>query len=747
MDGYREAQITVNSGTVLLDKEKRNRAFQSPGQGILEIADRIVKDTDHAAFILNGPDRDAGGTAIQYEETDWEFLKRLASRSFLPLVADSSYYFPRFYIGMPHGEDRELTEVQDCIYCFHERYGEFYGRCFVDKKDFICYDIKTGDRFCIGDHVRYEGRKLVVSEKTMELSGGEVYFRYLITGESYHTVPPLENENFIGMTFFGEVLSTIGQKVQLSLEIDPEGSTGNTYYYAPGSGNLMYCMPQKGTRVTLYLGNGREQDGIVTGCIHTSSGTCQEMGSPQNKRFRTEHGNGLDLHPGSMGVSGNGGSIRISDQKGTILESAGDITISAGGKILIEAGEEIKISAMTQIGGMTSSASLCINGNLDFKGENMVLAGRDYKAYEPFNDAPEEGEFDWDGFMTNLAMGLAATVILGGLAAFTIATGGAGGVLAGALLGGAMGTLSATITGAIGELKSGNVRSTGEVIRDLAVSGISGAVTGAIGVKLPEKEGIANCLIEGFANSGGSALERAIAAIADKDMSWEEKRNYIFDVKQMGIDFAVGMGIGHAVNKINARKPGGKPKDGIDLKDGSTSKSGIELEDGSNPKMGSKSKGRNKPKNDSKFKDVTEFAYDVVTENDGKSKNGNISPNMGGGSSIKNILPNVENATINPNKLIGYALNPEHPIGGNKAKVFESALGYNQSNADDLMKQIYDKLSSSEAVLGKLDQYGQRYTVDILITGPNGNTVKVRTGWIIRTDSNIPELTTIFVKD
>ena len=114
---------------------------------------------------------------------------------------------------------------------------------------------------------------------------------------------------------------------------------------------------------------------------------------------------------------------------------------------------------------------------------------------------------------------------------------------------------------------------------------------------------------------------------------------------------------------------------------------------------------------------------------------------------IDNAIPNVENATINPKKLTEYALNPNHPVGGNKAKVFESALGYNQSNADDLMRQIYEKLPNSEAVLGQLDEYGQRYTVDIPITGPNGNTVNVRTGWIIKTGSDIPELTTLFVED
>ena len=112
----------------------------------------------------------------------------------------------------------------------------------------------------------------------------------------------------------------------------------------------------------------------------------------------------------------------------------------------------------------------------------------------------------------------------------------------------------------------------------------------------------------------------------------------------------------------------------------------------------------------------------------------------------KNALPNLEKAVIDPRKLTEYALNPEHPVGGNKAKVFESTLGYNQSNAESLMSQIKSKLKQSEAVEGTTDQYGKRYTVDMLITGPNGNSKVVRTGWICKTGSDVPELTTLYVK-
>ena len=111
-----------------------------------------------------------------------------------------------------------------------------------------------------------------------------------------------------------------------------------------------------------------------------------------------------------------------------------------------------------------------------------------------------------------------------------------------------------------------------------------------------------------------------------------------------------------------------------------------------------------------------------------------------------NRLPNFQNAHIDPNKVSGYALNQNHPVGANKARVFDRALGFNQSNANQLTQQVKQQLPRSEAVMGRSDQFGQRFTVDMQITGPNGNTATVRTGWIIDTGSNAPRLTTMYVR-
>ncbi|GKV55005.1 hypothetical protein NCCP2222_09520 [Sporosarcina sp. NCCP-2222] len=62
------------------------------------------------------------------------------------------------------------------------------------------------------------------------------------------------------------------------------------------------------------------------------------------------------------------------------------------------------------------------------------------------------------------------------------------------------------------------------------------------------------------------------------------------------------------------------------------------------------------------------------------------------------------------------------------------------------MIKIHKNIANTPATIGQADQYGQRYTVDMLIKGANGKTATVRTGWIIKSGSNTPEMTTLFIK-
>lgn len=108
-------------------------------------------------------------------------------------------------------------------------------------------------------------------------------------------------------------------------------------------------------------------------------------------------------------------------------------------------------------------------------------------------------------------------------------------------------------------------------------------------------------------------------------------------------------------------------------------------------------------------------------------------------------MVNADKAIIDVNKLTSYALNKDHPVGGNKAKVFESALGYNQSNVADLITKVQNGVKNNPVKMLSSDKYGQRMAIEMPITGPNGQTAIVRTGWIYDTGSSVPRLTTIYV--
>jgi len=108
-------------------------------------------------------------------------------------------------------------------------------------------------------------------------------------------------------------------------------------------------------------------------------------------------------------------------------------------------------------------------------------------------------------------------------------------------------------------------------------------------------------------------------------------------------------------------------------------------------------------------------------------------------------LAGANRAQIDPAKITEYALNPAHPVVGNKARVFDSAIGFNQPNADDLIAQLQTGVMNSTPIPGTVDKWGSRFTVDIRVTGPNGSGV-VRTGWIYDPGSLTPRLATAYVR-
>ena len=108
------------------------------------------------------------------------------------------------------------------------------------------------------------------------------------------------------------------------------------------------------------------------------------------------------------------------------------------------------------------------------------------------------------------------------------------------------------------------------------------------------------------------------------------------------------------------------------------------------------------------------------------------------------LLPNVERAVIDIKKLLDYCLNPTHPEGKHKSRVFRSALGFTAQDAEQLRRMILDAVLTNEAVEQSTNEYGRRFAVDFHVAGLRGQ-VTIRSTWLVRNDEDFPRLTSCFI--
>ena len=111
------------------------------------------------------------------------------------------------------------------------------------------------------------------------------------------------------------------------------------------------------------------------------------------------------------------------------------------------------------------------------------------------------------------------------------------------------------------------------------------------------------------------------------------------------------------------------------------------------------------------------------------------------------ILPQHERAIVPIEKLRDYALDPNHPLGKNKARVFKAALGMERDHADVLAKILKSSLFRSPAVRGLKKPYGEHWTTYHEVVGLSGQPVVVTAAWIYRVEqADVPVLISCYIE-
>jgi len=498
---YNRFHVELLSGTCLMDREVRSRSFQDVGRTYSQVAQQVCSEYSGGAAICTvGEDKTLGKPVIQYRETDWEFLMRIASHCGSILVPETHRGFPRLWFGFP---DRSFTcKFPEDTYTsgISQRYYELGGSAAgYSKTDFFYYDVESPQLCDLGWYTVFKGQPFIIAEKSARLERGELIFTYRLGRPGLGWGKMLYNEKISGMTLLGEVLETSRETLKLKLDIDTGWNPGGPYPYTwrPETGNFMYCMPQVGTRVSLYCPNYDEKAAIAVNCVRTNGGSCGRMSTPSKRSFVTEHGKEMNLYPQEMSLvdADEGdilGAILMSDDDGISIVSKNTIAILALQDVAFSAPiiEVSVVDGELELAKVVYSNSIVIcsvtmSNRYDFLSKLFShLEGWKLVSFVAYNDGPQLAEtddgFNWDLFGDIFGGAVIGLAVVGLLAIAGVVVAAIAGVAATtALIGGAcafgMATVG-TIAGGIVDYQSGEARPLEQRVTDSIGWGLTGVL-------------------------------------------------------------------------------------------------------------------------------------------------------------------------------------------------------------------------------------------------------------------------------
>lgn len=445
-NGVNQIILTAMSRSAKMDKERHSRSFQNTAMPCVKIINDILSEYGGQAICEDNP-INIGKPVVQYEETDWEFCKRMAGRMGLGIFSGSAGTAPVLKLGLVTEGRAEFSE-DEYRCCVDGEYYKHKGEGRAERAEFLYYQVESEQNYEIGDSTWYQGQKRYIFEKMAELKGDRLVFSYKLGGKCRFMEREDPNRKIAGVSLQGRVEKTDRETVYIKLDIDGKnGSAAYPYPWAPITAGLMYSMPQPGTKVYLYFPDCHEGNAIVVDAIHTGEPN-DGFGDVQNRGYVTEHGKMLLLYRDSLciraGRQKREQKFSLGGKEISLCTGKGKMTIVGQGDITFCA-PEIRVTTPQKIAQLKSAVYAAQRGSIYPKGsrnpptggdaafsmqyefngfaEQGILIGTQYEKYKPFEDDPYVQ--DCPTWMKVVAGILVAALVGLAVGALVFATGGA----------------------------------------------------------------------------------------------------------------------------------------------------------------------------------------------------------------------------------------------------------------------------------------------------------------------------------
>ena len=338
-NGVSQVILLAETADCRMDEKASDRSFQDTSMTYDQIMKEIVSKYHGTSHFESEPVK-TGLPVIQYRETDWQFINRLAGYMGLGLYCDESAEEPAITVGMP-GNGKK-ADFGDSSYQVKVDEGYYHGwKGEASQKEFLHYQVESDRNYSIGDHVYYKGQKRYIFWKQAEWQNGTMVFRYKLGGRIRFQGRKKYNSKLAGAALAGTITKTEKETAYIKLDIDgKDGVAAYPYPFRSISGNILYSMPQAGTRAYLYFPDQCEEKAFIGNCMPDGTGGGFPQ-SPQDRMIGTEHGKQLLLYADRLalqGGKGDGRQLVAMQGEGYLLNAGkGKLSMTAAGRIVFRA--------------------------------------------------------------------------------------------------------------------------------------------------------------------------------------------------------------------------------------------------------------------------------------------------------------------------------------------------------------------------------------------------------------------------
>lgn len=364
--------VEAKSNSWLLDLEKRDRSFQNIGMTYEALIRQVLSMYSNSSVSYATSNISIGSLLVQYEETDWTFLKRVLSKLGVTMTPESRQSGIRLYAGIP---EFPIREVPYQIVSMEKDMDTFYylkanGRK-VYAADFTRYQIASSALMGIFEKVKIGEQVFTIDSFQYVFDGQEMIGIYSLQKAKGLLEVERYPMNLIGVALSGNVTKVSGDKVQVNLEIDKSYGTSGSYWFpystmsASSNGTGWYCMPEEGDEIRIYFPSKQEKEAIalsaVSGYETPTNGQEDRMQNPDSRYLRAKTGQELALAPEYARLSsGNGISAVTVLSNGTVsISGASRVVVSAQEKLSVHAEEKITIHAKESV-ALQSTSGGCV---------------------------------------------------------------------------------------------------------------------------------------------------------------------------------------------------------------------------------------------------------------------------------------------------------------------------------------------------------------------------------------------------